>query len=604
MTHAEPSPSTRDQDNLRPLKRFHALTFVVAALLCAGSHARAATILANLIDSRGNPSTQPIRFEPKDNPAISGTTNIVIATTQSVTPTNGLFSIVLVAGNYTVKSGGVTFPKPVGVPLGAGTYLLSELAPGITTYTSGGGTGGTDALTVATDDTDALAGFLFDELEAGTGIELDVTSASGNRRVRINATGSGTGDLSAADLNTSAKVEAIVADHNGTGPLIFQTALDTAIDTVADDAADDLAAAITAINSSISTSSNNVISAVNTSISSSSNNVVSSVNTSFTSLSNNVASSLTSGLATKQGAHNNLSALSSISGNGLYAVTGTGPSSGAARILTLGDCLSGSNLDGVSGNPTFGMSLGTTWTNVFDPADFQKDPSTGKLQHKDGAFYSVSYITNLQSMAFTELASDPGSPEAGKILYYFKDDHKAYKKQSDGTVTEIGAGGGGGGSTTDSASVQVQSGQPSSSNGARIDASGKRFSVLFDPSTAQSITYAYRLPSDYVSGLIVYLDYAQATGTSGAVVWSVEIMDPGTAADDETDSYATANTATDTVAGTAGFEKRVTITATNDDSAAAGHLIFIKISRSAAAGGDTATGVSKLRGIGLEWTKS
>ena len=57
----------------------------------------------------------------------------------------------------------------------------------------------------------------------------------------------------------------------------------------------------------------------------------------------------------------------------------------------------------------------------------------------------VGSVSAASTLGLTELSATPATPAVGTLLVYAKDDHKAYKLDSDGVETEIGTGSGGGG---------------------------------------------------------------------------------------------------------------------------------------------------------------
>lgn len=126
---------------------------------------------------------------------------------------------------------------------------------------------------------------------------------------------------------------------------------------------------------------------------------------------------------------------------------------------------------------------------------------------------------------------------------------------------------------------------------------GTNFPVMglaYDAAADESAFWT-RVATSYGSGNITVkiLWYAD-TASSGDVIWGVQLaaITPNTDTQDvETDSLATANTATDTHLGTTGQRVHsVDVTVTNLDSIAADDIFFIKIYRDADAGGDTMTG--------------
>lgn len=105
---------------------------------------------------------------------------------------------------------------------------------------------------------------------------------------------------------------------------------------------------------------------------------------------------------------------------------------------------------------------------------------------------------------YTLLASDPaGNPASGYIYLYFKTDKKLYKKDSAGTVTEIGAGGGGSAYGTVFQSQAGDKFKYPASNPAPLDTvtgtNGTLQAHLFDSATDETIEGVFQLPSDISS---------------------------------------------------------------------------------------------------------
>lgn len=131
--------------------------------------------------------------------------------------------------------------------------------------------------------------------------------------------------------------------------------------------------------------------------------------------------------------------------------------------------------------------------------------------------------------------------------------------------------------------------------------------LLFDAATVEYAYWKFRMPSDYASGLTLKIQYSMASATSGNVDFDAEVMaiTPGDSADAATDSYASANSANQAVAGTAGYVKEVSITMSNDDGLAAGDWFKLRFSRDADDGtNDTATGDCEVHALTLEYTTS
>jgi hypothetical protein len=116
----------------------------------------------------------------------------------------------------------------------------------------------------------------------------------------------------------------------------------------------------------------------------------------------------------------------------------------------------------------------------------------------------------------------------------------------------------------------------------------------FDAATKELVTVKGRLVG-YTSGnLTLDIDwYSRAGNTTNDTIWGCQLacLASGLAASIETKSLAAANTSgASTVNGTAKGTKRISITISNLDSAAAESLFFLDIYRDAAAGGDTLAG--------------
>jgi hypothetical protein len=129
--------------------------------------------------------------------------------------------------------------------------------------------------------------------------------------------------------------------------------------------------------------------------------------------------------------------------------------------------------------------------------------------------------------------------------------------------------------------------------------------LLFDDTTPQLCYWQFRMPTDYASGPIAKLALAMASATSGSVDWEVSIMavTAGDAQDIDTESYATINSASATVPGTAGHLTEISSTLTNDDSLSARDLVRVRVARDADdVSNDTATGDAELQAVSIEYT--
>jgi hypothetical protein len=115
--------------------------------------------------------------------------------------------------------------------------------------------------------------------------------------------------------------------------------------------------------------------------------------------------------------------------------------------------------------------------------------------------------------------------------------------------------------------------------------------LAFDASVAETCYWTFIAPQGLTGTKTAIIHYRAASATTGTYQPDValEAITPGDAVDtDAASSFATANTPTaDTVPGTAGYEKTVSVTLTNDDSIAPGDYARLSLSRNMA---DTAAG--------------
>jgi hypothetical protein len=128
--------------------------------------------------------------------------------------------------------------------------------------------------------------------------------------------------------------------------------------------------------------------------------------------------------------------------------------------------------------------------------------------------------------------------------------------------------------------------------------------MLFDAGTQEYAYWVFRMPTNYASGPVGKLQYSMASATSGLIDFELQMyaVTDGDSQDLDADSYATANSASATVPGTAGYMDEVSITITNADSVAAGDWVAVKLSRDADDGSnDTATGDLELWNFVIEY---
>lgn len=138
--------------------------------------------------------------------------------------------------------------------------------------------------------------------------------------------------------------------------------------------------------------------------------------------------------------------------------------------------------------------------------------------------------------------------------------------------------------------------------GRTSDASGARPYLAYDASADEAAYWTSIVPQGFTGTMTLVISYIMASATSGNVVWgaAVEAVTSGDTVDlDTTESLDTENTVTDAVPGTAGYLKQVSITLTNQDSAAVADYMRVRIRRLGSNGSDTATGDALFLGAEL-----
>jgi hypothetical protein len=136
---------------------------------------------------------------------------------------------------------------------------------------------------------------------------------------------------------------------------------------------------------------------------------------------------------------------------------------------------------------------------------------------------------------------------------------------------------------------------PPSSSYATLDTRNAHPVLDFDAGSDESAIFAGVLPTTYAGGgLTVDIYWAASSATSGAVKWNAEIERiDASSLDIDADSFASAQTATTTAAGTSGQVVKTSITFTDGaqmDSLAAGEAFRLRITRDANDAADTMTG--------------
>jgi hypothetical protein len=129
----------------------------------------------------------------------------------------------------------------------------------------------------------------------------------------------------------------------------------------------------------------------------------------------------------------------------------------------------------------------------------------------------------------------------------------------------------------------------------------------FDAAAAESAIFASVLPRHYGGGgLTARIAWMASTATSGNVLWTVGVERDDAALDLDADSFATAvSSAAIGAAGTSGFPVYTDIPLTSGaqiDSLAIGEHFRLRVTRDAAAGGDTMAGDAELLSVELRET--
>jgi hypothetical protein len=139
-----------------------------------------------------------------------------------------------------------------------------------------------------------------------------------------------------------------------------------------------------------------------------------------------------------------------------------------------------------------------------------------------------------------------------------------------------------------------------------VGTNGPVMGYAFDAAAREDIYFSLPLLV-YGSGSITAVGhwYSRSGSTTGAVVWGFRIacVTPGDAQSMESKNWATTQTNTPTVNGTAkGLTSFTVVDSSNLDSAAALDTIWVNIYRDAAAGGDTMSGDAILTGLYLSYS--
>jgi hypothetical protein len=143
------------------------------------------------------------------------------------------------------------------------------------------------------------------------------------------------------------------------------------------------------------------------------------------------------------------------------------------------------------------------------------------------------------------------------------------------------------------------------SNYATLDTRNNVPTLDFDDTTDESGVFNSIMPQSYAAttGVDVKIKFMMETATSGNVVLTTAFEAEGT--DMDSDSFASAQTATVAVSGTSGIEVTGTIQHTAGaqmDSVVAGSRFRLQVTRDADNASDTATGDLELTGVEIRET--
>jgi hypothetical protein len=193
----------------------------------------------------------------------------------------------------------------------------------------------------------------------------------------------------------------------------------------------------------------------------------------------------------------------------------------------------------------------------------------------------------LRQSSTAGLVPDPVEVLQGELAVNLAD-RRLYSKNATGSVIPISA------DPRMYAVFTPLDAQPPASNFATIDTRNSISVLDFDAATSESTVFVGVMPETAVlgSGIKVRLHWAATSATSGNCVWGVQLERMNT--DMDSDSFATAVTATSVTNGTSGIPTVTELTVATIDGLLAGEPYRLKVYRDAANGSDTMTGDAEL----------
>lgn len=127
--------------------------------------------------------------------------------------------------------------------------------------------------------------------------------------------------------------------------------------------------------------------------------------------------------------------------------------------------------------------------------------------------------------------------------------------------------------------------------------------LLFDGTTDELITWSFRMPDDYGSGLTIKWQYSMVFAAANNVAIRAQVMAASDGDNIGTDSYDTLQASSDAaVPGTAGLMDEISLALTNVDSLAAGDYVSIQLGRENSTSGLNAPGDMQVWAIALTYT--